>query len=182
MTGAAVLVALIVLLIDTISVNLAANLVGPAYDFSALNPRRISYTTGGIITAVIAIVMMPWKVLETTQGYIFTWLIGYSALLGPVAGILIVDYYLIRNKELKVDDLYNESGAYTYSAGWNWIAIVALALGVLPNVPGFLNAAFPQAFPDVGGFFKGVYTYAWFVGLAIAAVVYWLGMRGKAKT
>ena len=126
--------------------------------------------------------MMPWKVLETTQGYIFTWLIGYSALLGPVAGILIVDYYLIRNKELKVDDLYSENGAYTYSAGWNWIAIVALALGVLPNVPGFLNAAFPQAFPDVGGFFKGVYTYAWFVGLAIAAVVYWLGMRGKPKT
>src|SRR6185369_12384077 len=179
MTGAAVLIALIVLLIDTVSVNLAANLVGPAYDFSALDPRRISYTAGGIITAVIAILMMPWKVLETTQGYIFTWLIGYSALLGPVAGILIVDYYLIRKKELSIDDLYDENGAYRYSSGWNWIAIVALVLGVLPNVPGFLNAAFPQAFPGVGDFFKGVYTYAWFVGLAIAALVYALGMGGR---
>ena len=179
LSGAAVLIALIILLIDTISVNLAANLVGPAYDFSALNPRRISYKTGGIITAGIAIVMMPWKVLESTQGYIFTWLIGYSALLGPVAGILIVDYYLIRRTELVVDDLYKENGRYTYSAGWNWVAVTAFVLGVLPNVPGFLNAAFPQSFPDVGDFFKGVYTYAWFVGIAIAAVVYRIGMNGQ---
>src|SRR3989442_631422 len=153
MTGAAVLIALIVLLIDTVSVNLAANLVGPAYDFSALNPRAISYKAGGVITAVIAILMMPWKVLESTQGYIFTWLIGYSALLGPVAGILIVDYYLLRKMELRVDDLYNEAGPYRYNAGWNRVAILALVLGVLPNVPGFLNAAFPQSFPGVGDFF-----------------------------
>ncbi|MBL8520242.1 MAG: NCS1 family nucleobase:cation symporter-1 [Betaproteobacteria bacterium] len=179
MTGAAVLIALIILLIDTVSVNLAANLVGPAYDFSALNPKRISYKLGGIITAGIAILMMPWKVLESTQGYIFTWLIGYSALLGPIAGILIVDYYLIRRKELKVDELYVDQGSYTYRKGWNWIAIIAFVLGVLPNVPGFLNAAFPKAFPNVGDFFKGVYTYAWFIGLGIAAGVYWLGMKGK---
>jgi NCS1 family nucleobase:cation symporter-1 len=182
MTGAAVLVALLVLLIDTVSVNLAANLVGPAYDFSAMSPRNISYKAGGCITAGLAIVMMPWKVLESTQGYIFTWLIGYSALLGPVAGILIVDYYLIRKKTLLVEDLYRDTGAYSYRAGWNGIAIGALALGVAPNVPGFLGAAFPQAFPDVGGFFKAVYTYAWFVGLAIAAVVYGIGMTAKAKS
>ncbi len=179
MTGAAVLIALLVLLIDTVSVNLAANLVGPAYDFSALSPRRISYKIGGCITAGIAILMMPWKVLESTQGYIFTWLIGYSALLGPVAGILIVDYYLIRRTELNVDDLYADNGRYTYASGWNWVAIIAFVLGVLPNVPGFLNAAFPQSFPDVGDFFKGVYTYAWFIGLGIAATVYRIGMNGK---
>ncbi len=177
LTGAAVLIALIILLIDTISVNLAANLVGPAYDFSALNPKRISYKTGGFITAGIAIAMMPWKVLETTQGYIFTWLIGYSALLGPVAGILIVDYYLIRRTELKVADLYLADGCYSYRAGWNWVAISAFVLGVLPNIPGFLNAAFPQTFPDVGDFFKTVYTYAWFVGVAIAALIYRVGMH-----
>ncbi len=180
-TGAAVLIALIILLIDTISVNLAANLVGPAYDFSALNPKRISYKTGGFITAGIAIAMMPWKVLESTQGYIFTWLIGYSALLGPVAGILIVDYYLIRRTELKVDDLYRSNGCYTYRAGWNWVAVSAFVLGVLPNVPGFLNAAFPQTFPDVGDFFKTVYTYAWFVGVAIAALVYRVGMNSQMQ-
>ena len=178
MTGAAVLIALIILLIDTVSVNLAANLVGPAYDFSALNPRRISYKTGGFITAGIAIAMMPWKILESTQGYIFTWLIGYSALLGPVAGILVVDYYLIRRTELKVDDLYRADGAYSYRNGWNWVAVAAFVLGVLPNIPGFLNAAFPAAFPDVGNVFKSIYAYAWFVGVAIAAVVYRIGMLG----
>src|SRR5258706_7853609 len=144
MTGAAVLIALLILLIDTVSVNLAAHLVGPAYDFSALNPRRISYTAGGIITAVIAILMMPWKVLETTQGYIFTWLIGYSALLGPVAGILIVGYYLLRKKELDVDALYDETGAYSYRSGWNWIALVPLPPCVLANLPGVPHTASPQ--------------------------------------
>ena len=179
MTGAAVLVALLVLLIDTVSVNLAANLVGPAYDFSALHPARISYRTGGYITVGIAIVMMPWKILESTQGYIFTWLIGYSALLGPVAGILMVDYYLLRRTELAVSELYDDNGRYHYSGGWNWIAVLAFAAGVAPNVPGFLNAAFPATFPDVAEGFKQLYAYAWFAGLGIASVVYRLGMAGQ---
>ncbi|KAB2901119.1 MAG: NCS1 family nucleobase:cation symporter-1 [Burkholderiaceae bacterium] len=181
MAGAAVLIALIVLLIDTVSVNLAANLVGPAYDFSALNPARISYRTGGYITVGIAIAMMPWKILESTQGYIFTWLIGYSALLGPVAGILMVDYYLVRRTRLDVPALYEDHGPYAYSNGWNWVAVAAFALGVAPNVPGFLNAAFPASFPGVGEVFKQLYAYAWFIGLAIAAVVYRLGMAGHAS-
>jgi len=177
MTGAAVLIALIVLLIDTVSVNLAANLVGPAYDFSALNPRAISYRTGGYITAGIAIAMMPWKLLESTQGYIFTWLIGYSALLGPIAGILIADYYLVRRTELKVGDLYSDKGHYRYSGGWNLCALAAFAVGVLPNLPGFLNAALPATFPHVPEFFKTIYTYAWFVGIAASAIVYLIGMK-----
>ncbi len=180
MTGVAVLVALLVLLIDTISVNLAANLVGPAYDFSALAPKHISYRTGGYITAGIALAMMPWKLLETTQGYIFTWLIGYSALLGPIAGVLIVDYYLIRKTELNVGALYADNGEYSYTNGWNTAALLAFALGVAPNVPGFLNAAFPASFGDVGEGFKLIYTYAWFVGIAIAAVVYGIMMKGRA--
>ena len=181
MTGAAVLVALIVLLVDTVSVNLAANLVGPAYDFSALAPRRISYRTGGYMTAAIALVMMPWKILETTQGYIFTWLIGYSALLGPIAGILIIDYYLVRRTELDVDQLYRHDGIYSYGNGWNMVAIAAFAAGVLPNIPGFLNAAFPAAFPSVGAAFKILYTYAWFVGIAISALVYGVMMKRRAS-
>jgi NCS1 family nucleobase:cation symporter-1 len=180
MTGAAVLVALIVLLVDTVSVNLAANLVGPAYDFSALAPRLISYKAGGYLTAAIALVMMPWKILETTQGYIFTWLIGYSALLGPIAGILIVDYYFVRKTRLDVAELYRADGSYSYANGWNMVAVAAFVLGVLPNIPGFLNAAFPAAFPNVGEGFKLLYTYAWFVGIAIAALVYGLLMRGHS--
>jgi len=180
MTGAAVLVALLILLIDTVSVNLAANLVGPAYDFSALSPKKITYKTGGYITAAIAILMMPWKILESTQGYIFTWLIGYSALLGPIAGVLIVDYYLVRKTELNVGDLYREDGQYSYGKGWNTAAMVAFVIGVVPNIPGFLNAAFPASFPDVSETFKTIYTYAWFVGIAISAIVYGLMMKGKA--
>jgi NCS1 family nucleobase:cation symporter-1 len=180
MTGAGVLIALIILLIDTVSVNLAANLVGPAYDFSALAPKHITYRTGGYITAGIALAMMPWKILETTQGYIFTWLIGYSALLGPIAGVLIIDYYFIRKTELDVDQLYRDNGIYSYGNGWNMAAIVAFVAGVLPNIPGFLNAAFPASFPEVGAGFKMIYTYAWFVGVVISAIVYGLMMKGKA--
>ncbi len=179
MTGAAVLIALIVLLIDTVSVNLAANLVGPAYDFSSLAPKLVSYRTGGYITAAIALVMMPWKILESTQGYIFTWLIGYSALLGPIAGIMIVDYYFVRKTELDVESLYRDDGVYSYGGGWNWVAVVAFLAGVLPNIPGFLNAAFPASFADVGDGFKTIYTYAWFVGIAISALVYGVLMKGK---
>nr|WP_187363283.1 NCS1 family nucleobase:cation symporter-1 [Massilia frigida] len=180
MTGIAVLIALIVLLVDTVSVNLAANLVGPAYDFSSLAPKHITYRAGGYITAGIALVMMPWKILESTEGYIFTWLIGYSALLGPIAGILIIDYYFIRKTELNVDHLYRDDGVYSYGNGWNMAAIVAFVLGVAPNIPGFLNAAFPASFPDVGALFKTLYTYAWFVGIAISALVYGVMMKGKA--
>jgi nucleobase:cation symporter-1, NCS1 family len=175
MSGVAVLISLIVLLIDTASVNLAANLVGPAYDFSALSPRHISYKTGGYITVAIAIAIMPWKILESSHGYVFTWMIGYSALLGPVAGILIVDYYVIRRTRLNVNDLFRENGLYSYRGGWNPVALLAMLLGVLPTLPGFLNSAFPEMFPGVGDSFKQIFAYAWFIGLAIAAVVYGIG-------
>ncbi|HEY5799688.1 MAG TPA: NCS1 family nucleobase:cation symporter-1 [Burkholderiaceae bacterium] len=181
MTGVAVLVALIILLIDTVSVNLAANLVGPAYDFSALNPQKISYRIGGYITAFIAIAMLPWKILESTEGYIFTWLIGYSALLGPIAGILIVDYYFVRGTQLDVAQLYRNDGIYSYRKGWNMAALAAFIAGVLPNIPGFLHAAFPASFPGVGELFKTLYTYAWFVGIAVAALIYGLMMAGQKQ-
>ncbi|MGF6602598.1 NCS1 family nucleobase:cation symporter-1 [Paraburkholderia sp. GAS448] len=177
MTGIGVGIALIILTLDTMCCNLAANLVGPAYDFSSLWPKGISYKAGGMITATIAIVMMPWKILATTHGYIFTWLVGYSALLGPVAGIMMVDYFLIRGTRLDHRELFDENGEYAYTGGWNIAAVVALAIGVLPNLPGFLNTAFPAAFPNVPDVFKTLYTYAWFVGLALAAVVYGVWMK-----
>ncbi|PXW22445.1 NCS1 family nucleobase:cation symporter-1 [Paraburkholderia caballeronis] len=183
MEGIGVGTALVILTLDTMCCNLAANLVGPAYDFSSLWPKGISYKVGGIITATIAIVMMPWKILATTQGYIFTWLVGYSALLGPVAGIMMVDYFLVRATRLDTTQLFDENGEYAYVNGWNPAAVVALIAGVLPNLPGFLNVAFPTAFPSVPDAFKGLYTYAWFVGLAIAALVYGVLMKlGKSRS
>jgi NCS1 family nucleobase:cation symporter-1 len=160
--------------------HFAANLVGPAYDFCALWPSKISYRMGGWITAVIGVLIMPWKLLETMQGYIFTWLVGYGALLGPIAGILIVDYWIVRRAWLAVDDLYIRDGIYNYRGGWNIAAVLALVLGVAPNLPGFLAAAAPHHFGGVGEVWKALYTYAWFVGLAIAALFYGLLMRRAA--
>jgi NCS1 family nucleobase:cation symporter-1 len=174
-----VMLSMVALTIATLTTNLAANVVSPANDFSNVAPRRISFRLGGLITAVVGIVMMPWKLLASSQGYIFTWLVGYSALLGPIGGILIADYFILRRRELVVADLYRRGGLYEYQGGVNPAAIVSLAAGVLPNVPGFLAQAFPAAFPHVGGFWTGIYSYAWFVGFAIAGAVYLGMMRGR---
>ena len=182
MTGAAVLIALLVLLVDTISVNLAANLVGPAFDFASLSPRRISYRAWGYITALIAIVMMPWKILSSNHGYIATWLVGYSALLGSVAGILIVDYYHLRRRQIDVPGLYRLQGSpYFYRRGWNPIAVGAFLAGVVPCLPGFVHVSLPQALPHLDGFLSRLYDYAWFVALGLSAVVYAAGMRLAAR-
>jgi NCS1 family nucleobase:cation symporter-1 len=169
-TGFTVALALFVLAVATLTTNLAANVVAPANGFSNINPDRISFRMGGFITAGLGIAIFPWKLLESTGGYIFTWLIGYSALLGPIAGILIVDYFLIRKTELHVEDLFLIEGRYSYRRGWNPIALVALILGVLPNVPGFLHTA--GLVSRVPAIFDSIYTYAWFVGLLIAGLLY----------
>lgn len=93
---------------------------------------------GGLIAAGIGLLFMPWKLLATSGGYLFTWLGGYGTLLGAIAGILLVDYYLVRKGELKVDGLYRRGGEYEYSNGWNLQALIAFALGVLPCLPGYL--------------------------------------------
>jgi NCS1 family nucleobase:cation symporter-1 len=181
--GIGVLVGLLIISLDTVSCNIAANLVGPAYDFSALWPKRISYRTGGYITAAIGVMIMPWKLLESTQGYIFVWLTGYGALLGPVAGILIADYWLLRRARLDVEALYDRAGRYTYFRGWNLAAVAAFVIGVAPNLPGFLKAAGLQAAAGIGAPWTRLYDYAWFVGAGIAAGVYVAAMRagGGAK-
>ncbi|MRG92805.1 NCS1 family nucleobase:cation symporter-1 [Polyangium spumosum] len=167
--GALVLLfAMLGLSVATLSTNLAANVVSPANDFSNLAPAKISYKMGGVITAVVGALIMPWKLLATSGDYIFTWLVGYSALLGPIGGIMIADYFLIRRTNLDVDDLYRRGGAYEYQGGFNGPAMVALLLGVLPNLPGFLAAAVPSMADVVPGFLKTVYTYAWFVGFLVS--------------
>lgn len=162
---------MVAVVIATISTNAAANVVGPANSFSNMWPSKIDFKRGGYITGVIGIVMMPWKLLADPSGYIFTWLIGYSALLGPVIGIILVDYWLVRRTELDVADLYRRKGQY---AGINGRAVAALLLGVLPNVPGFLVQT---GVLQGDGFVVSLYNYAWFTGLAIAGVAYWLLMK-----
>ncbi len=172
-----VLVGLLIISVDTVSCNIAANLVGPAYDFAALAPKTISYRRGAIITALIGAAIMPWKLIESSGGYIFTWLGGYSALLGPIAGIMVADYWLVRRTRLDIADLYNEHGRYRFNGGWNLAALLALAVGILPNLPGFLAAAAPAQFGHLPAVLTAPYAYAWFIGAALAAAVYCGAMR-----
>jgi NCS1 family nucleobase:cation symporter-1 len=177
MGGISIVLALIALIIATLTTNLAANVVSPAYDFSNLAPRKISFKMGGYITAAIGLAMFPWKILETTQGYIFTWLIGYGGLLGPIAGIMLVDYFLIRKTELNHAALFDKDGEYGYRNGWNMRAVIALVIGVLPNLPGFLKAA--GFIAGTAPIFETLYTYAWFVGLIISSILYYVLMIGQ---
>jgi NCS1 family nucleobase:cation symporter-1 len=154
-------IALIALLIATLNTNVAANVVSPSNDFSNLNPRRISFRTGGLITGVIGIAMMPWKLVGDFSDYIFGWLVGYSGLLGPIAGIMIADYFILRKCELDVNDLYRADGIYAYTRGVNWNAIIALALGIAVALIGLIV-------PPL----RWLYDYAWFVGFFIAGIVY----------
>jgi NCS1 family nucleobase:cation symporter-1 len=98
--------------------------------------------------------------------------VGYSALLGPIGGILIADYFVLRRGRLDVPDLYRRGGRYEYAGGFNPVALVALAAGVAPCVPGFLAQAFPERFAGIAPFWRGLYSYAWFLGFAVAGAVY----------
>jgi NCS1 family nucleobase:cation symporter-1 len=166
---AVAVVALLGVAVSTISTNIAANVVSPANDFANLAPRLISFRTGGVITGLLGIVVMPWKLLASADTYIFEWLIGYSALLGPIAGIMIADYWIVRRQQLDVPDLYRVNGRY---AGTNWRAIAALIVGIAPNVPGFLGAVkVLEGDPTV---WDEIYPYAWFTGVLLAAGSYLL--------
>ena len=162
-------IALVALLIATLNTNVAANVVSPSNDFSNLNPRRISFRTGGLITGLLGVLMMPWKLLGDFSAYIFGWLVGYSGLLGPIAGVMIVDYFLLRRAELKVEDLYRRAGIYEYSGGVNFRAVAALAAGIAVALLGLI-------IPPL----RSLYDYAWFVGFAVAGAAYFMLMHKTA--
>ncbi|MFM7216599.1 MAG: NCS1 family nucleobase:cation symporter-1 [Bacteroidota bacterium] len=172
-----VTIAMIAVAISTLATNIAANIVSPANDFAHLAPEKISFRTGGYITGIIGILIFPWKLIADPNGYIFTWLIAYSSLLGPVGGIMIVDYFFIRKKELHLNELYQRNGRYGYKNGWNGKALISLLLGIAPNIPGFLltvRLIEPDMFPT---WITDLYNYAWFVGFGISGLVYWIMMR-----
>ncbi|MDP9193247.1 MAG: NCS1 family nucleobase:cation symporter-1 [Acidobacteriota bacterium] len=171
----------LVVLAAQLTTNMAANVVSPANDFSNLAPRKISYVTGGLITAVIGIVMMPWKLYNDAAAYIFTWLLGYSSLMGALGGILIADYWVVRKQKLNLRDLFELQGEYTYSNGTNWRAVAALVISILPVVPGFIRAVMtPGGQVANPGLFDHIYTYAWFVTFILSFVLYLVFMKRKA--
>jgi NCS1 family nucleobase:cation symporter-1 len=160
------LIALVALLVATLNTNVAANVVSPSNDFSNLRPSLISFRTGGLITGVVGILMMPWKLLRDFSSYIFGWLVGCSALLGPIAGIMICDYYVVRHRQLKVAELYRRGGAYEYRNGFNPKAIAALVAGVAIALIGLAVPAL-----------HWLYDYAWFVGFIVSGGLYFLLMH-----
>ncbi len=166
----AVLVAMAALLVATLNVNVAANIVSPANDFSNLYPRRISFKMGGLITCVLGLVMQPWKLLESHGTYIFGWLVGYSSLLGPIAGVMIADYFVVRKKIIVVEDLYRRGGLYEFKRGTNWRAVGALGAGIGVALVGLVVPAL-----------RPLYDYAWFVGFGVAFLVYLALMRGAER-
>jgi len=166
----AVVISLLAILLATLNVNIGANVVSPANDFSNLWPRKISFRTGGIITCFMGIALMPWKLLSSYSTFIFGWLGGYAAFLGPVAGIMICDYFVIRRRVLVVDDLYLRGGAYEYSRGFNWLAVLALALGASTALVGLVVPAL-----------RILYDYSWFVGFTVSFVAYYALMKLRGE-
>jgi NCS1 family nucleobase:cation symporter-1 len=168
---AAVVISLIAILLATLNVNIGANVVSPANDFSNLWPRKISFRTGGVITCLMGIALMPWKLLADYNTFILGWLGGYAAFLGPVAGIMICDYFLVRKRILQVDDLYLRGGIYEYSGGFNWRAVTALALGAGTALVGLAMPAL-----------RVLYDYSWFVGFTVSFATYYAAMRLQPVT
>jgi NCS1 family nucleobase:cation symporter-1 len=159
-------ISMFTVVIATLSVNIAANVVSPANDFANAFPKWISFRTGGLITGLLAIAMQPWRLLADPSGYIFTWLLGYSGGLGSIGGVMIVDYWIVRKKHLVLGDLYRTEGTYRYAAGWNWRAVIATLLGCTAAWIGLVVPAL-----------RPLYDYAWFIGFGVAAVTHLILMK-----
>ena len=165
-----VAIAMFTIVVATISVNIAANVVSPANDFANAFPKHINFRKGGLITGLVGIAMQPWRLLADPSGYIFKWLLGYSGGLGSIAGVLIADYFFVRNKRLVLADLYKDEGVYRYTSGWNASAVIATLVGCACAWAGFF-------IPSL----KGIYDSAWFVGLGVSGVTYLGFMRARGN-
>lgn len=166
------IVAMASLGVATLATNIAANVVSPANDFANLWPRYISFRIGGLITGIVGIAMQPWRLVEDPDGYIFRWLVAYSSLLGAIGGILIADYFILRRTRLNLEGLYRREGPYWYFRGFNPFALVALAVGIAPCVPGFLAAVSDRWQAVVPPFWIQLYHYAWFVSFGLSLLTY----------
>jgi NCS1 family nucleobase:cation symporter-1 len=178
----AVVVAMSSIVIATLATNIAANVVSPANDFSNLAPRFIGFRLGGLITGIIGVLIMPWHLFSDPGTYIGVWLIGSSSFLGAVGGVLVCDFWIIRRTRLRVNQLFQTAGIYSYDRGINWCAVLAVAVALLPCVPGFVDQVTHGAVLQVGTkpaeVFRDLYQYAWFVTFAVAFVLYLFLMLG----
>ena len=159
-------VAMFTLAIATLSTNIAANVVGPANSIASAFPRSVSFRAGGLIAAVLGVLLCPWLVLDMYIG----WLVSYSGLLGAVSGVLLADYWLLRGTRLDLEGLYQSEGPYRYHRGFNLRALAAMAVGIAVVLAGKLV-------PGLEFLFQG----AWFSGVFASGACYLLLMRGRGE-
>ncbi len=168
------IIMLAALALATLTTNVAANVVSPSYDFSNLWPTKISFKMGGIITGILGILLQPWNLLSDPNQYIWGWLGTYGGATGAIAGVLIVDYWLIRKTHLKVADLYRADGSYKYAGGFNWLAIVALVVGIVFAIGGSpVQPILPNGLFDIQ-ILHDLANYSWVVGLVVSGLVYYV--------
>src|SRR5438128_1378070 len=168
-----VAISMFTVVVATLAVNIAANVVSPANDFANAFPKLISFRTGGLVTGIVGILMQPWRLVADPHGYIFDWLVTYSDGLGAVGGVMIADYWLVRKKQLELGDLYRTRGTYTYNGGWNWRAVSSTLIGCSLAWAGPILARVGV----VVDFLQTLYNYAWFVGFGAAAITYFALMK-----
>jgi len=168
------IVATIAICLATLATNIAANVVGPANDFVHLAPKILSFRMAALASCILGVLIQPWYLVRDPSGYIFHWLIAYSAILGAVGGVLIADYYILRRTKIVLADLYRREGQYWYLGGFNVCAMIALAVGIAPTLPGLISDLNPGIVVDQ--FWTNLYQYAWFVSFAIAMVTYLVAM------
>lgn len=173
-----IVIGMLALSLATLATNVAANVVSPANDFAHVWPKRISFRVGGYITGLLGILIQPWKLVADPSGYIFKWLVAYSALLGSVGGILIADYFLIRRRQLDLPGLYQQDGPYWYKNGFNPMAIIAFIVGVAPCIPGFLGTI---GAAQVDAIWISLYHYAWFISFGLSLVIYYVLMQAAGQ-
>ena len=177
------ILAIIGISLATITTNIAANVVAPANALVNLSPSKFTFRRGALLTALLGIAFQPWRLLHSSESFVYTWLVGYSALLGPIGSIILADYYLTHRMNLSINDLYSLSphGAYYYSGGYNLAAMTALVIGILPVVPGLLQKlGILTSVPDT---FVAIYNNAWFFSFFSAGILYWIlsCLKGKDR-
>lgn len=175
------LLATVGLILATLTTNIAANVVAPANALVNLAPHVFTFRRAGLLTAVLGVLMAPWRLVQSSDNFI-SWLIAYSALLGPVAGVVVCDYFVLRSRELDTTSLFLASPAssYWYAGGFNMRALAALAIGILPNLPGLLEAL--DLVAGVPKWLSAIYGNAWIVGFFLSALAYALLMKGSVPS
>ena len=171
-------ISMFTVVVATLAVNIAANVVSPANDFANAFPRWISFRTGGLITGIIGILMQPWRLLADPSGYIFNWLGGYSGGLASIAGVLIVDYWLVRRKDLTLGDLYRTEGDYAYNrlaSKITRIVVIVLFVGI-----GVLFLFLYQRGSAATPLSAGQYVMISVITVAVVFGLLWLGLRSTA--